>query len=166
MSAGCIESKKDAVQDHVSRQQRRPLSLSRGLRQYFEVRLPIWPSVANAHPPRVVQRTQSVPRRGARPVLERMSAYACRHPHTRAVSRVGARLLRYSISGERARLAPFGVWGFSLVRRSSEPPHLVAGGWTTDSHKKRGPFASCMRCWGSSRTEAFNFSLNSCLACA
>lgn len=26
MSAGCIESKKDAVQDHVSRQQRRPLS--------------------------------------------------------------------------------------------------------------------------------------------
>ena len=96
MSAGCIESKKDAVQDHVSRQQRRPLSLSRGLRQYFEVRLPIWPSVANAHPPRVVQRTQSVPRRGTRPVLERMSAYACRHPHTRAVSRVGARLVRYS----------------------------------------------------------------------
>ena len=71
------------------------LSLSRGLRQYFEVRLPIWPSVANAHPPRVVQRTQSVPRRGARPVLERMSAYACRHPHTRAVNRVGARMLRY-----------------------------------------------------------------------
>lgn len=148
MSAGCIESKKDAVQDHVSRQQRRPLSLSRGLRQYFEVRLPIWPSVANAHPPRVVQRTQSVPRRGARPVLERMSAYACRHPHTRAVNRVGARLLRYLWRASERGWPHFGVWGFSLVWRSSEPPHLVAGGWAADSHEKRRPFASCMSMLG------------------
>ena len=95
MSAGCIESKEDALQDHARLTTAASASLSRGLRQYFEVQLPIWPSVANAHPPRVAQRTQSVPRRGARPVLERMSAYACRHPHTRAVNRVGARLLRY-----------------------------------------------------------------------
>ena len=102
MSAGCIESKEDALQDHARLTTAASASLSRGLRQYFEVRLPIWPSVANAHPPRVVQRTQSVPRRGARPVLERMSAYVCRHPHTRAVNRVGARSLRYlSLASER-----------------------------------------------------------------
>ena len=86
-------------------------------------------------------------------------------PHSSRESR-WCTVVEISVSGERARLAPFGVWGFSLVWRSIEPPQFVAGGWTTDSHKKRGPFASCMRCWGSSRTEAFNFSLNSCLACA
>ena len=128
-------------------------SLSRGLRQYFEVRLPIWPSVANAHPPRLVQRTQSVPRRGARPVLERMSASACRHPHTRAVNRVGCTVVEMRHLW-RARLAPFGVWGYSLAW-SSEPPHLVAGlddGLAT----KRGDFGTiCLvhAMLGSSRTE-------------
>lgn len=95
----------------------------------------------------VVQRTQSVPRRGARPVLERMSADACRHPHTRAVNRVGARLLRYLWRG-RPHLESGGFRFSRVVSR-----HILwLEGWTTDSHKKRGPFASCMLCWGSSRT--------------
>ena len=108
-------------------------SLSRGLRQYFEIQLPIWPSVANALPPRVIQRTQSVPRRGARPVLERMSADACRHPHTRAVNRVGARLLRYLWRG----WPHLESGGFRFSRVVSR--HILwLEGWTTDSHEKEG----------------------------
>ena len=136
MSASCIESKKDALQAHVSQQQRRPLSAG-ACYSTSKFQLPIWPSVANARPPRVVQRTQSVPRRGARPVLERMSADACRHPHTRAVNRAGRTVVEISL----ARLAPFGVWGFSLLW-SSEPPHLVAGGWTLLYGKKGIMFVS------------------------
>ena len=132
MSGSCIESKKDALQAHVSQQQRRPLSAG-ACYSTLKIQLPIWPSVANAHPPRVVHRTQSVPRRGARPVLERMSADACRHPHTRAVNRVGARLLRYLWRG----WPHLESGGFRFSRVVSR--HILwLEGWTTDSHEKEG----------------------------
>jgi hypothetical protein len=109
-------------------------SLSRGLQQYFEN-----PAADLAQRSQCSSSTRwykgrnQVPRRGARPVLERMSADACRHPHTRAVNRVGARLLRYLWRG----WPHLESGGFRFSRVVSR--HILwLEGWTTDSHEKEG----------------------------
>jgi hypothetical protein len=161
MSASCIESTEDALQAHVSQQQRRPLSAG-ACNSTSKIQLPIWPSVANAHPPRGGTKDAISPT-ARRQASARADVRRCvsPSPHSSRESR-WCTVVEISL----ARLAPFGVWGFSLLQ-SSEPPHFVAGGLDDGLARKRGDHLprACYAGGGRGR-EAFNFSLNSCLACA
>jgi hypothetical protein len=133
MSASCIESTEDALQAHVSQQHRRPLSAGACNSTFENPAADLAQRSQCSSSTRWYKGRNQVPRRGARPVLERMSADACRHPHTRAVNRVGARLLRYLWRG----WPHLESGGFRFSRVVSR--HILwLEGWTTDSHEKEG----------------------------
>lgn len=98
-----------------------------------KIQLPIWPSVANAHPPRGGTKDAISPT-ARRQASARADVRRCvsPSPHSSRESR-WCTVVEISL----ARPAPFGVWGFSLLQ-SSEPPHLVAGGLDDGLAQKEG----------------------------
>lgn len=137
-------------------------SLSRGLQQYFEN-----PAADLAQRSQCSSSTRgtkdAISPTARRQASARADVRRCvsPSPHSSRESR-WCTVVEISL----ARLAPFGVWGFSLLQ-SSEPPHFVAGGLDDGLARKRGDHLprACYAGGGRGR-EAFNFSLNSCLACA
>jgi hypothetical protein len=131
MSASCIESMEDALQAYVSQQQRRPHSAG-ACYSTSKIQLPIWPSVANAHPPRGGTK-DSISPTARRQASARADVRRCvsPSPHSSRESR-WCTVVETSL----ARLAPFGVWGFRFSRVVSRHILWLEAGRRTRS--KRG----------------------------